>query len=128
MKKMFLLFSHKLTDAQVLDAQKSHAIDEFVELPNNLKQLWGSFSPYAKSIKPSLREIIDFLDKNATKDDCVLIQGDFGATTLMVSYSLKAGLIPLYATTIRNSNDIKKDGKIIKTSIFEHVQFRKYEL
>jgi len=33
MKKMFLIFSHKLTPAQIEDAKKSLGIDEFVELP-----------------------------------------------------------------------------------------------
>ncbi len=40
MKKMFLLFSHKLTQTQKDDAIKTLGIDEFVYLPENLQQVF----------------------------------------------------------------------------------------
>jgi len=56
----------------------------------------------------------------------VLIQGDFGAVYHMVNFAKELGLIPIYATTKRESIELKQGNKIIKKSIFKHIKFRKY--
>ena len=125
MKRMFLLFSHKLTDEQIEDAKKSFGVDEFVYLPEDLQKIWSNIPPEIEDIKPLLEPIKDFLRNNAKKGDFVLIQGDFGAVVEMVEF-VRFWLISVYATTKRVSKEIKKDGKIVKVSEFVHVRFRKY--
>ena len=126
MKKMFLLFSHTLTDEQKEDAMKNLKVSEFVSLPDELQQIWSNISPYEKTIEHFLEPIKDFLNKEAKKEDVVLIQGDFGATFLMVLFAKQKSLTPVYATTQRKVVETKQESKIIKKSVFSHVQFRSY--
>jgi len=123
--KMFLLFSHKLTNEQIEDAKKSFGVNEFVYLPESLQEIWSNIPPEIEDIKPFLEDIKQFLRENANKGDIVLIQGDFGAVVEMVEF-VRYWLLPVYATTKRVSKEIKKDGKIVKVSEFKHVRFRKY--
>jgi len=125
MKRMFLLFSHKLTDEQIKDAKENWGIGEFVYLPESLQEIWSNIPPEVEDIKPLLEDIKQFLRENANINDVVLIQGDFGAVVEMVEF-VKFWLIPVYATTKRISKEIEKDGKIVKVSEFKHVRFRKY--
>jgi hypothetical protein len=122
--KMYLFFSHKLTDAQIEDAKKL-GVDEFVYLPDDLQEKFSNVPPELENIKEYARDFEKFLE-NAKKGDYVLIQGDFGLTCHMVQYAKKKKLVPVYATTKRVSKDLKKDGKIIKMSEFKHIKFRKY--
>ncbi|MEO1927266.1 MAG: CRISPR-associated protein Csx20 [Nautiliaceae bacterium] len=125
MKRMFLIFSHKLTDEQIKDAKGNLGIEEFVYLPENLQKIWSNIPPEIEDIKPLLEDIKQFLRENANSGDVVLIQGDFGAVVGMVEF-VRNWLIPIYATTKRVSKEIEKDGKIVKVSEFKHVRFRKY--
>jgi predicted glycosyltransferase len=122
--KMYLLFSHKLTDAQIKDAKKL-GVNEFVYLPEDLQQKWSNVPPELERIKEYAKDFEEFL-KSAQKGDYVLIQGDFGLTCHMVNFSKNNGLIPVYATTKRISKDINQNGKIIKISEFQHIRFRMY--
>jgi len=125
MKRMFLLFSHKLTEEQEKDAKKSFGVDEFIYLPQNLQEIWSNIPPEIEDIKPLLEDIKQFLRDNAKTGDIVLIQGDFGAVVEMVEF-VRFWLLPVYATTKRVVKEIEKDGKIVKVSEFKHVRFRKY--
>jgi len=123
--KMYLFFSHTLTDDQINDAIKNLNIEEFIYLNDKLQKKWSSVPPELESIKEYAKDFEKFLE-NAKKGDYVLIQGDFGLTCYLVNFSKNRGLIPVYATTKRISKDMKKDGKIIKVSEFKHIKFRKY--
>jgi hypothetical protein len=123
--KMFLFFSHKLTPHQIEDAKKL-GIKEFVYLPKNLQELWSSVPPELEKLDEYINPFYEFLEKNAKKGDFVLIQGDFGLTCKLVSFCKEKKLIPIYSTTKRKASEIKKNGKIIKTSEFIHVKFRRY--
>ena len=113
--KMYLLFSHKLTDAQIEDAKKL-GVDEFVYLPEDLQRKFSNIPPELESVKKYAKDFEKFLE-NAKSGDYVLIQGDFGLTCHLVNFAKSKGLIPVYATTKRISKDIKKDGKIIETIV-----------
>ena len=125
MKRMFLLFSHKLTEEQEKDAKKSFGVDEFIYLPQNLQEIWSNIPPEIEDIKPLLEDIKQFLRDNAKTGDIVLIQGDFGAVVEIVEF-VRFWLLPVYATTKRVVKEIEKNGKIVKVSEFKHVRFRKY--
>ncbi len=125
MRRMFLLFSHKLTDEQIKDAKENWGIEEFIYLPETLQKIWSNIPPEIEDIKPLLEDIKQFLKDKANKGDIVLIQGDFGAVVEMVEF-VRFWLVPVYATTKRISKEIEKDDKIVKVSEFKHVRFRKY--
>jgi len=124
MKRMFLLFSHTLSDEQAVDARERLRVDEIVYLPQELQALWGGFDPSLERV--DTEEFERFLSKEANIDDIVLIQGDFGASFKMVQFALENKLIPVYATTKREVMELVEDGEKIKKSIFKHVRFRKY--
>ena len=123
---IFLLFSHKLTDAQVNEL-KSNGITSFVYLPSGLQLLWSNVPPDLKGLKGYLKPIVEWLKNNAKEGDWVLVQGDFGAVFTVVDFCFQNGLVPVYATAKRNTIEEMENGKLTKVSQFDHVIFRKYE-
>ena len=126
MRKMFLLFSHTITQTQVNDAQSSFGIEEFVTLPDELQTLWSSIPAEVESLHECLTALKSYIKKEVQREDIVLIQGDFGVVYDMVVFCKELKLTAVYATTKREVKEVLKDGKIIKTSLFQHVKYRKY--
>ncbi len=126
MKKMFLLFSHTLTQAQKEDAKRSLGAEEFVSLPEDLQKLWSNIPPHIESLQEYLEPVKEFLKQNAKEGDYALIQGDFGACCQMVGFVKSLGVKAVYATTTRNVRERVVNGKVEKFSVFEHVIFREY--
>lgn len=126
MKKMFLLFSHTITEAQEQDAKSSFGVEEFVGLPAKLQKLWSNVPADLDNVVEYLQPIRDFLIDNMEEDDVVLVQGDFGATCSMASFVKSLGGVAVYATTKRDVIEKEVAGKIVKTSVFEHVRFRRF--
>jgi len=126
MRKMFLLFSHQLTQSQIVDAKKSLNIKEFVKLPSQLQNLWSNIPADLKTLDDYLKPFKVYLSNNASKDDVVLIQGDFGGTYKMVLFCKENGIISVHSTTKREVKETLQDNRVIKTSTFEHVLFREY--
>ena len=126
MKKMFLLFSHKLTSLQEEDAKKSLKVKEFIYLPPDLQDLWSNIPPDIEDLDNYLKPIFNYLKENIQKGDYALVQGDFGATCKVANFVKGLNAVAVYATTKRNSVEKNVDGKIVKTSTFEHVRFRKF--
>jgi len=123
---MILLFSHKLTAEQINDGKSSFGVEEFIALDDDLQTIWSNVPADLESVVEYLQSIRDFLIKNMEEDDVVLVQGDFGATCAIASFVKSLGGVAVYATTKRNVVEKEIDGKIVKTSIFEHVRFRKF--
>jgi hypothetical protein len=123
---MFLLFSHKLTDEQINDAKKSLGVNEFIYLPQELQDLWSKIPANIDSLNQYLTPLKTYLKHNANKNDYVLIQGDFGAVYEMVNFAKSINLVPIYATTKRETKEQKQQDRIVKTSIFKHIRYRKY--
>lgn len=126
MKKMFLLFSHKLSDEQQQNALELFDVEQFISLPQELQKIWSNIDPCLKNLKETLTPIKKFLEKKSSHGDIVLIQGDFGACYQLVNYSKGLGLLPVYATTKRVVSEIEENGKLVKKSIFQHIKFREY--
>lgn len=127
MKKMILLFSHRLTQEQKDEAQSRLNVDQFVSLPKDLQAIWSNISPDIASLKEPLESIKEFLVTNASKRDIVLVQGDFGAVYTMVTFCKERDLTTVYATTLRQVNEFIKDNESVKHSIFKFRRFREYE-
>ena len=126
MKKMFLLFSHNLTQIQIDDAKNNLDIEKFVSLSQDLQELWSNIPSDLIFIKEYLLPFKNFLTENSNFGDVVLIQGDFGAVYQMVNFANDLGLKAVYATTTRVIEEIVIDEKTVKKSIFEHRRFREY--
>ena len=124
--KMFLLFSHKLTSEQIKDAKENLGVKEFVYLPKDLQERFSNVPPEIDDIKEYSKIFINFLEKNASSEDYVLIQGDFGIVFWVVEYCRENNLKAVYATTKRVVKEEVIDGKVIKISEFKHVRFRYY--
>ncbi len=127
MKQMFLLFSHKLTLSQEEDAINSLKVEKFIPLPKNLQDLFSNIPNDLDSLNNYLKPIKEFLKDYSINDDVALIQGDFGATYILVNFAKSLKLKAVYSTTKRVTQEFEEDGKIIKKSIFEHERFRDYE-
>jgi D-arabinose 1-dehydrogenase-like Zn-dependent alcohol dehydrogenase len=127
MKKLFLLFSHRLTQTQEEEARSSFFIEDVVYLPEKLQYLWSEIPADLDSLSDYLTPLKNYLKNYAKKNDIVLIQGDFGATHHMVNFTKEKGLIAIYATTKREVKEHVKENKLVKESIFDFERFRVYE-
>ena len=125
-KKLFLLFSHTLTSAQIEDAQNTLGVTEFMTLCDDLQYLWSNVPSEIDDVSEYVSPLIAYLKEQSEADDVVLVQGDFGATYYMVNVVKDLGLTAVHATTKRDVIEREIDGKIVKTSVFEHVRFRKF--
>ncbi|MCC7429520.1 hypothetical protein IT568_01635 [bacterium] len=124
MVNFLLLFSHKLTQEQITDTEKMQV--SLIYLPEDLQKAWSNFSPESEKVDVEIFE--EWLLKNSQKGDFVLVQGDFGAVYKLVNFCFLSGLIPVYATTKRETTEKEiPGGKMEKISVFRHVRFRKFE-
>ena len=55
--KMFLLFSHSLTDEQKKDAIENLKVTKFISLPEQLQKLWSNIPPEIDSLGEYLNDI-----------------------------------------------------------------------
>lgn len=127
LRKLFLIFNHKLTDEQKRSASHTLKVEELIYLPDELQEIWSNIPPEG-DLTEDIKKIVNWLSENSAKGDYVLIQGDFGATFYLVDYCLKTGLIPVYATSKRTVLEEKDEhGVTKKVSIFKHVEFRRFK-
>lgn len=126
-RALILLFNHHLTPDQEQDARRSLGITRVVEPPEPLRALWGNVPPELAELSAYLEPIRHWLLDHARPGDYVLIQGDFGATYLMVISALQCGLVPVYSTTEREATEEPQpDGSIKLSHRFRHKCYRLY--
>jgi len=126
-KRLFALFSHQLTDLQRNDAHRSLGVAEFVWLPPGLQALWRQIPAELEGIDGYLSPFKEWLAAEGRAGDYVLIQGDFGATWIMVNHAFQLGLVPVYSTTERQAGEtITADGAVQLVHHFRHRRFRRY--
>lgn len=127
-RSMILIFSHRLTEEQEVEAKEKLGVEQFIHLPKDLQKVWSGI-PAEGMFDPSwIQPLIQWLDKVAKKDDFVLVQGEFGVTYYIVDYCFHKGLQPIYATTTRESiENCQLDGRVIRQQVFKHRGFRFYQ-
>lgn len=126
-KTLLLLFNHTLTPDQEVDAWRALGISKIVEPPSSVSRLWANVPPDIAEVNTYLNPVKQWLASQGCPGDYVLIQGDFGATCLMVQAALNLEFIPVYATTQRSvEEEAQPDGMVKITHRFRHVRFRKY--
>lgn len=124
---MFLFFSHSLTEEQREDAIKNWRIEEFVPLPNELQHLFSNIPADVPELTDIIKPFKKFLKENASENDLLLIQGDFGVVYHLVNYAKKLKVVPVYATTERISVEQQQpDGSVVMNKTFRHRRFRKF--
>lgn len=123
---LIAIFSHKLTPEQIGDAKINLKIKNFIFLPQHLFQIWSQIPTDIEDLDDYLEPIYQFLESFKYNNPYVLIQGDFGATYLLVNYAKSLLMTPVYSTTKRISCEKNVDGEIVKTSYFKHILFRRY--
>lgn len=126
MKKMYLLLNHSVTECQKQDA-RNLGVDHVVPLPEGLGRVWENLPADADRVNDLLTPIKQWLAENATEGDYVLIQGDFGATCIMVNFAFEKSLIPIYSTSPREAlEEHRPDGSVKLVHNFKHRLFREY--
>jgi len=126
--KLFLLFSHEITDKQESDARESLGVNRIIKLPADLQEKWSNVPADLNSLSDYLLPFRNWLEKESTKGDYVLVQGEFGAVYFIVTWAKRNNLTPVYSTTERKAKE-KVEGEKVKTvKVFEHVKFREYEI
>jgi hypothetical protein len=127
MQNLHLLFNHKLTAEQQNDAIKTLQVTSFIYLTDELQQVWSNVPSDETNLEKYLKKIIEYIKKNIKRNDTVLIQGDFGATYMMVDLVRSLGAIAVYATTKRSVVEVMDGDKVTKQSMFKHEMFRQYK-
>jgi hypothetical protein len=126
-QSLFLIFNHRFTDAQELNARASLGVTEIVYLPRDLKDIWNNIPSGSTEISDHLAPVRDWLNEASKQGDYVLVQGDFGACYLMVLFAMERHLIPIYSTTERRVvEEQQPDGSVKLTHEFKHRIFRRY--
>jgi hypothetical protein len=124
---LFLIFNHRFTAAQEAAARDSLGVSRIALPPPDLQKLWSQVPPDIPALAAYLQPLQLWLAAQARPGDFVLIQGDFGATYLLVRAAFALGLIPVYATTRRQvAEDHLPDGTVKMTRYFQHQIFRRY--
>ncbi|MDF1881139.1 hypothetical protein JHD50_07460 [Sulfurimonas sp. MAG313] len=124
MRTMFVLISHAMTSSQCDDATFSLNVTNFKLLDT---KRWSKIPADIQDISQYLEEIKHNILTQAKENDLLLVQGDFGATLMMVNFAHQHNLIPVYATTQRITQEKIQGDKVVTTRIFEHIMFRKYQ-
>ena len=123
----FIFFNHTLTKAQVDDARNRLCVERIVSPPERLRNLWRQVPADLEGIDGYLAPVKDWLAAEGRPGDFVLVQGDFGATWIMVNHAFKLGLVPVYSTTERQAEEtITGDGAVRLVHHFQHRRFRRY--
>jgi len=103
-------------------------IENIISLPPHLQEVWSCIPPDMENINNYLDPLKRWFEKKTINGDRILIQGDFGAVHIMVTFAFSIGLVPIYSTTERVSVDEQMPDNSIRTKkIFKHVRFRVYE-
>lgn len=124
---LYLLFSHELTEIQKNEAYEKLGVEKIIPLPESLKFLWSQIPPDISNIAQYILPIKEWLGERMKRGDYLLVQGDYGATYLIVNWAFSSGYKPIYATTRRKVTEEHNNCRVLINRIFEHIRFRLYE-
>ncbi|MCF6246491.1 MAG: CRISPR-associated protein Csx20 [Desulfobacula sp.] len=127
MVSMTVLLNHTISDQQKSNATENLNISKFTLLPPDLKKKWGNIPPNVEGVDNFLLPFKQWVENKTQKNDYILIQGDFGATFLMVQFAFEKKLIPVYATSERKAfESVQEDGAVKMEHLFKFCRFRRY--
>ena len=126
MRSLFVLTNHIATEEQREDAKLSLNVDILVDLPPDLKKMWGEVPPELDSVSGYVAEFLDWIVGRLQVGDVVWVQGEFGATVTVVDWCREHGVRAVYATTRRVATEVHTPTGVNLTHVFKHVRFRDY--
>jgi len=95
--------------------------------PAEIRRLWAEIPPEADTLAGFLQPVLAWLASEARPGDYVLIQGEFGATWILVGEAFRHGCVPIYSTTRREATESHDaDGWVELRHHFRHVRYRRY--
>jgi len=124
---LYLVFSHELSEKQKNEVYEKFDVEGIFNMPDSLKAIWSQIPADIPSVSEYIEPVKEWLEKNICERDYILIEGDFGATYLIVKWAFSKNCKPIYATTERKVTETHVGEKIIVNRVFEHVRFRFYE-
>lgn len=125
--KLLVIFNHSLTGEQRDDARQALGVEEIVLPPSEVCQAWAQIPADLPDLATYLTPIRAWLAETARPGDYVLVQGDFGATYLLVRFALAAGYVPIYSTTARQAREERLPGGEVRVSHdFRHRIYRRF--
>ena len=123
--KLFILTNHTASQQQLDDARLSLGVSEFVNLPVDLKTLWGNVPPDIESVTEYVTPLLCWLDSSLQNEDIVWVQGEWGVTLAVIDWCRNRKVRCVYSTTKRVAIETPSpDGSIALTHVFSHVRFR----
>ncbi len=127
MHTLIVLFNHTLTAEQKKAAEKELGATRIVLPPENISGLWAAVPPQLGGLSGYLEPVRQWLDEVVEPGDHVLVQGEFGATWLMIRHVMRLRGVPVYSTTMRQAREKHlPDGTVVVQHVFAHVRFREY--
>ena len=127
--RLFNVSNHALTEPQRSEAESRFHVEDLVDLPPDLATLWSSVPPDTEDLHDFIAPIESWLGEHAAVGDCILLQGEPGATVLLASRLANTGPQLLHATSERVVTEHEKpDGTVETRREFRHVRFRHYQM
>jgi len=118
-----------MTESQIEDAVNALKVEKFIFPPENLQKIWEQIPADNEDILDIVEPVLQWLLDNSNEGDYIFVQGDFGATLLVVSWAFKHDRIPVYSTTQRKyESTINEKGEVVNVHTFKHVRFRRYRM
>lgn len=130
MKKCFIIINHKPTEEQLDELRVYHGVTEFCYPDAGSQWKWANISPDDDlgGVIFSIQNLRHWIRDNSNPGDYIWVQGEPTAQTWLVHEAITYWkLVPIFATTRRESVEKVVDGKTVKTNVFKHVRFRKFD-
>lgn len=128
MKKLFVAFSHTLTESQIADAKKSLSVDSIVTLAEVSPDLQAEFSQVpARATKLEIISLAASVVSEAQLAGAthIYVAGEQSVVIHASIIAHERGLKVIQSTTERKTVErIQEDGSVVKTAVFSHVQWR----
>ena len=127
--KLFILTNHRATEQQRDDAKQTLGVTECVNLPADLKKMWGSVPPEIDSVEEYIAPVLQWLESFLQNGDVVWVQGEWGSTLSVVDWCRAHAIRCVYSTSRREADEQHlADGRVEMTHVFKHVRFRDYPI
>lgn len=126
MNKFFNITSHIMTEGQVADAKATLKVEEVVNMPDDLKKIWGQVPPTADTaeVKRHLQPVLDWLEQQVSVGDFCMVAGSRTAVAF-VDLQIRSKAQAVESCTERKVRETANpDGTVTKTAVFEHVRYR----
>lgn len=124
--KLYNISNHVLTSEQVEDSMKRLAVQEIIELPEDIKKEFGNVTP--DKINDIAKKIIDFVTKDNRNEEVIVhLAGQPALVVLLVNCFASINIKTIYSFSERKSVEtINGDGTVVKTNVFKHQGWYEY--